>query len=319
MIREQSTFDCTCIGDLHSRLILDGIGAIGKVLNAFETTINIRTGTDELLVITQGKLRSPANVNVTPSDGNPKFNRIIGEGAQARLQVDFDRQQSASLIIGDVAILLNSHGIFRNQFSTLEPEALETFANNSDRILASLVTEAQANRFGCLLRPDITTRGLFKAFLEQLVRDKVVINPHEFADKLTNGLLELCGKGPGFTPAGDDFIAGYLAMFNWLFGTTKLADSVIPGTEFLRLTTWTSFKLMEYSARNLLDDQAQVMINCVACNNIDAYIRTIKLISKRGHTSGLDFATGMTLALFTIVDRQHSTNVLESINRQVTP
>ncbi|MGI0012059.1 MAG: DUF2877 domain-containing protein [Nitrososphaera sp.] len=318
MIREQSTFDCTCIGDLHARLMLDRIGAIGKVLNAFETTINIRTETDELLVITQGKLRSPANVNVSPSDGNPEFNRIIGEGAQARLQVALNRQPSTSLIIGDVTVFLSWQSIFRNQFSTPEPEDIETFANNSDRIFASLVMEAQANRFGCLLKPDITTRGLFKSFLEQLVRNKVVTNHHEFTDKLSNGLLELCGKGPGFTPAGDDFIAGYLAMFNWLFGTMNLANSIIPGNEFLRLTTWTSFKLMEYSARNMLDDQAQVMINCLAHDNVDAYVRAIELISKRGHTSGLDFATGMTLALFTIADRQYNTSVLESILRQIT-
>lgn len=315
MIREQSAFDCTSIGDLHTLLILDRIGAVGKVLNAFETTINIRTDTDELLVITQGKLRSPANVNVTHTNGTPEFNRIIGEGTLARLQVDLDSQSSASLIIGNVAILLNGYDIFRNQFSTLEPEALEIFTNNSERILASLVTEAQANRFGCLLMPDITTRGLLAAFLEQLVRDKLVSYRHEFADKLTYGLLELCGKGPGFTPAGDDFIAGYLAMLNWLFATMKLANSIIPGHEFLSLTTWTSFKLMEYSARNLLDDQAQAMINCVAHNNVDAYIEAIKLMSKRGHTSGLDFATGMTLALFTIADRQCGTSVLENIAR----
>jgi len=314
MMREQSTFDCTCIGDLHNRLILDRIGAIGKVLNVFETTINIRTDADELLVITQGKLRSPANVNVTSSVGTPEFNRIIGEGAQARLQVDHDGRPRASLIIGDVTILLNRYDIFRNQFSTLEPEALEIFANNSDRILASLVTEAQANRFGCLLMPDITTRGLLAAFLGQLISDKLVSNHHEFADKLIHGLLELCGKGPGFTPAGDDFIAGYLAMLNWLFVTMRLANSIIPGYEFLSLTTWTSFKLMEYSARNLLDDQAQAMINCLARNNVDAYVEAIELISKRGHTSGLDFATGMTLALFTIADRQRSTSVLESIS-----
>ena len=165
-----------------------------------------------------------------------------------------------------------------------------------------------------MLMPDITNRGLLTAFLGQLVREKLVSNHHEFADKLMQGLLELCGKGPGFTPAGDDFIAGYLAMLNWLFVTMRLANSIIPGYEFLSLTTWTSFKLMEYSARNLLDDQAQAMINCLARNNVDAYVEAIELISKRGHTSGLDFATGMTLALFTIADRQRSTSVLESIS-----
>jgi hypothetical protein len=55
------------------------------------------------------------------------------------------------------------------------------------------------------------------------------------------------------------------------------------------------------------------MINCIAHSNIDAYIQALGLISKRGHTSGLDFATGMTIALFTAADRVFKTSVLKSI------
>jgi Protein of unknown function (DUF2877) len=311
---DQCNFVCNCIGDLHSWLLHEGSGTVGKTLNAFDTTINIRTAKDELLVVTLGKLRSPANLNVTQGIANIGFKQLVGEGAKARIQNEnIDKQPTATLLVEDATFLLSEHDTFRNHFSRLEPDAIQIFANNSHRIFSALESQAQANRLGCLLNPDMTTRGLFAGFMDQLISDHAILDQQEFNDRILKALKQLCGKGPGFTPAGDDFIAGYLAMSNWLAGTLKLGDPVIPGNDFSVLTTWTSFKLIEYAARNLLDDQAQHMINCVAHNNIDAYIQALGLISKRGHTSGIDFATGMTIALFTAADRVFKTSVLKSI------
>jgi len=318
IMTEQRNFDCTCIGDLHSWLLHEGSGTVGKTLNAFDTTINIRTAKDELLVITLGKLRSPMNLNVNPGNANVNlgFKQIVGEDAKARiLNENVGKRPRAALLVGDAVIMLSEHDKFRNHFSCLEPRAIQTFARNSDRIFSALESQAHANRFGCLLEPDVTTRGLLDAFLVQLIKDKTVLDYHEFKARISKELLELCGKGPGFTPAGDDFIAGYLTMFNWLCGSLKLGQAIIPGSEFSLQTTWTSFKLIEYSARNLLDEQVQEMINSVARNQIDDYVRSIELISKRGHTSGVDFVTGMTFAMYTITDRLHRTRVLENISR----
>ena len=273
---------------MHSWLLHEGSGTVGKTLNAFDTTINIRTDKDELLVITSGKLRSPVNLNVTPGNANVNlgFKQIVGEDAKARiLNENVGKRPRAALLVGDAVIMLSEHDKFRNQFSCLDPNAIQTFARNSDRIFSALESQAQANRFGCLLNPDMTTRGLFAGFMDQLISDKTILDQHEFDNRISKGLQQLCGKGPGFTPAGDDFISGYLAMSNWLSDAMKLGEAVIPGNGFSVLTTWTSFKLIEYGARNLLDDQAQHMINCVAHNNIDAYIQAVGLISKRGHTS----------------------------------
>lgn len=311
---DQRNFACTCIGALHSWLLHEGRGTIGKTLNAFDTTINIRTEKDELLVITLGKLRSPVNLNVTPGNANIGFKQIVGEDAKASIQIDnIGNQPSITLLVGDAIITLSEYDEFCNHFSCLDPHAIQIFANNSYRIFSALESQAQENRFGCLLNPDMTTRGLFADFMDQLISDSAIRDQQEFDNRISNGLQQLCGKGPGFTPAGDDFIAGYLAMSNWLNDEMKLGYAVIPSKDFSVLTTWTSFKLIEYGARNLLDDQAQSMINCVANNNIDGYIQAVGLISKRGHTSGLDFATGMTIAIFTAAERVFKTPVLEGI------
>jgi len=310
----QRNFVCACIGDLHGWLLQERSGTVGKILNAFDTTINIRTKEDELLVITLGKVRSPANLNVTASNTIDGFKGIIREDEKAFIQDENrDKQPSATLLVGDANIAVGDCNRFRNYFSSLDPHAIQTFASNSYGIFSELESLGQANKFGCLLNPDMTTRGLFAGFIDQLISDCTIKDQQEFDSRISKGLKHLCGVGPGFTPAGDDFIAGYLAMRNSLGNAMKLGDAVIPGNDFSILTTWTSFKLIEYSARNLLDDQAQHMINSVAHNNLEAYIESVRLISKRGHTSGLDFATGVTVALFTIADRVFKTSVLPSL------
>lgn len=299
---------------MHSWLLHEGSGTVGKALNAFDTTINIRTHKDELLVVTLGRLRSPINLNVTPGNANMGFKQIVGQDATVWIQNEnTGKQPTAALLVGDAIIILSEHDTYRNHFSPLEPDAIQLFANNSHKIFSALQSLAHANRMGCLLNPDMTTRGLFGGFIDQLISDNGILDQHEYNDNISKGLQQLCGKGPGFTPAGDDFIAGYLAMSNWLADAMKLGQAAIPGNDFSVLTTWTSFKLIEYGARNLLDDQAQDMINCVAQNKIDAYIQAVGLISERGHTSGLDFATGMTIGLFTVADRVFKTSVLKSI------
>jgi hypothetical protein len=307
---------CTCIGDLHGWLLHERSGAVGKVLNAFDTTINIRTEKDELLVITFSKVRSPVNLNVITTDASVGFKQIVREDAKAIIQNEnSSKQPIAALLVGDANIMLGDCYKFVNHLSSLDPHAVQIFANNSYRIFSELESQAQANKFGCLLNPDITTRGLFAGFMDQLISDCAISDQQEFDSRISKGLKRLCGIGPGFTPAGDDFIAGYLAMRNWLCDAMKLGDAVIPGNDFSVMTTWTSFKLIEYGARNLLDDQAQHMINNVAHSNIEPYIQSIRLISKRGHTSGLDFATGMTVALFAVADRVFKTSVLKSLVR----
>lgn len=316
----QCAFTCTCIGELHSRLVHEKSGIIGKVLNAFDTTINIQTNANELLVVSLGKLRSPVNLNLISNNDNLGFREIVGHDAMASIRIEMiDKPYTIALLIGDAVITISEPNNFRNHFSRPSPDAIHAFASNSEKIFSALVSQAQINRFGCLLNPDITTRGLFATFIEQLVQNIPIKDTNEFRDRVSKGLLEMCGRGPGFTPAGDDFIAGYMAMYNWLNDSMKHDEMMMPDKEFSLRTTWTSFKLIEYSARNLLDDQAQEMVNSIAHKDVDAYIQTIALISKRGHTSGIDFATGMTIALFTVADRVFKAGVLENLLQAQAP
>ncbi|HEX9677480.1 DUF2877 domain-containing protein [Nitrososphaera sp.] len=303
--------DCYCIGGVHSALA-QSRGKIGRAINVFDKTINIRTVEDELLVITLGSMRSPANLNL--SEGPLRqagFAYLVRESQDAVAKVDHTGAKPRIVLqVGSIAISIDEPDVFQNSLQEPAAESLHTFAASSDRIFSVLAGGAGKERAGCLLNPDVTTMGLLPMFLDRLASG----NTSNEQDLLAEALMGLCGRGPGFTPAGDDFIAGYLAVSNWLSNSLKLGPHIIPGKEFSRLTTWTSFKLMEYSARGLIDDQAQLMINSVARGSVDDYIICIGLIGKRGHTSGIDFATGATVALYTIADRVCGTRTLDHIS-----
>ncbi|MGH9878575.1 MAG: DUF2877 domain-containing protein [Nitrososphaerales archaeon] len=128
------------------------------------------------------------------------------------------------------------------------------------------------------------------------------IRSPRFADTLTRSLLGFCGRGPGFTPGGDDFISGILAILNWIRLALKLGSPIIPGSEYRKLTTWTSFKLMECNAQGLVDIEVQDLINSIAEGDVLHYGNLIRQIAKRGHTSGIDFVTGATVAVYLAID-----------------
>lgn len=299
---ETLAFGCRCIGSMHAGLARSGPGRIGRAINVFDTTVNIRTDAGELLVVALGSTRAPMNLNVNSGspDGTGFRNAIRANTEAATIAIN----GRAAVAVDRAIISLDGCDTFQNSLRQPSAGSLHAFTGRIDAIYSALHDEAQ-ERVGCLLNPDVTTRGLLPAFLGELARGKA-------ASGISKALAGLCGRGPGFTPAGDDFIAGYLAMSNWL-GSAWHGLPIIPGSDFLRLTTWTSFKLMEYSARGLLDDQAQSMVNSVAAGDVEGYIRCIKQMGKKGHTSGLDFATGASVGLCAAADRLCGTEALDGI------
>jgi hypothetical protein len=297
---EPLVLGCSCIGGLHAGLACAPPGKIGRAINVFDATVNIRTGTGELLVLTLGATRSPMNLNVYASLPNAGFRDAVAANSDVTITAMDDR---AALAVGRALVLLDGCGTFQNLLGNPSAGSLHTFAGKAGEVFSALNDEAR-ERPGCLLRPDITTNGLLTEFLRRLLTGE--------KPGITDALLALCGRGPGFTPAGDDFIAGYLAISNWLSAPGQ-GPAVIPGSKFLRLTTWTSFKLMEYSARGLLDEQAQSMVNSVAAGRVEEFTRCIGKMSKKGHTSGLDFATGATVALYAAADRLLGMETLKGI------
>src|SRR5215212_9094718 len=290
---------CKCIGGIHRNITCSAEGLFGTVMNVFDKAVNIKTNEDKLLVISVATVRSPLTINVgSLMDGsspdfsfNSSFLDFVQNGDQVHVihkprSNNESRQVSNNVHIrvGKCVILVNKPiPFFENDILKLKVHKLEKFIDYRQILFSVLRECAFSQGAGCLLNPDITTEGLLPKFLNSIQEDKGAIDIRSamFTDKLSSCFLELCGRGPGFTPAGDDIVAG---------------------PEYRKLTTWTSFKLMECNARGLVDIEVQDLINSVAKGDVLQYIDSVRLISKRGHTSGIDFATGATVGLYLAMD-----------------
>jgi hypothetical protein len=328
---------CKCIGSIHRNITFFKGGLFGTVVNVFNKAVNIKTKEDKLLVLSLGTIRSPLTINIGPfkddcssCSSSPEyyysFNSFLDfvqngdqvlvidkPGSNNNNNVARQASNDIDIRVGKCTILANKPiPFFENDILKLEVDKLEKFIDYR-QILFSVLREcafSPQQQAGCLLNPDATTEGLLPKFLNSIQgEDHGAIDISSsaiFSDKLSRCLLGLCGRGPGFTPAGDDFIGGFLAIINWLRTSLKIGPRIVPGPEYRKLTTWTSFKLMECNARGLVDIEIQDLINSIARGDVLQYIDSVRRIAKRGHTSGIDFATGATVGLYLAIESLQS-------------
>jgi hypothetical protein len=285
-------FICKTMGSRFRQKSTDG-----TVLNVFDSTVNIRTDEDELFILSLGKVPSPVTANISRADPELRdaFSDFVFAGDRACFTAG---NNNAEISLGRAVVLLDRPDYFENEIQRFHERVLPNFLIHDEYLFYAL-RECADSRLGCLLNPDMTTRGLLPEFLATVYdgTDTIDIASHGTISGLRAALLGLCGRGPGFTPAGDDFISGFVTMLNCLRSSLNLGPAIIPGSEFARLTTWTSFKLIEYNAMGLVDVEIEGLINSAARGDVLSYADKIRSLSKRGHTSGLDYSTGATFAL----------------------
>jgi hypothetical protein len=311
---------CICIGSIHRNITCSKEGLIGTVVNVFNKAVNIKTNEDKLLILSLGTVRSPLTINVGPlmdrSSPDFSFDSFLEFVQNSDEVLVIHKPRSNNNLAGQVSndidirvgkciILVNKPiHFFENDILKLKVDKLEKFIDYRQIVFSVLRECAFSQRAGCLLNPDTTTQGLLPKFLNSIQEDHgdIDISSGMFTDKLSRCFLGLCGRGPGFTPAGDDFVGGFLAIINWIRISLKIGSPIVPGPEYRKLTTWTSFKLMECTAHGLVDIEVQDLINSIAKGDVLQYIDSVRLIAKKGHTSGIDFATGATVGLYLAID-----------------
>lgn len=304
-------FRCKCIGSVHEKIDLSE-GSFGTVLNVFDRAINVKTNDDRLLVVSLGQVASPMTINVVPLSGSAErhdpFSNLVQNGDDVFVvpkvrPKDTEVAGRAQIMLGGRCAILVSRPVrtFENLLPKPDLANLLKFFDRREHLISVLVEFAR-DRAGALLNPDTTTEGLLSRFTNLIHDPTMDVRTPEFEGRLSRSLLEFCGRGPGFTPAGDDFIAGVLTMLNWIRPGLNLGSPIIPGSEFRKLTSWTSFRLMECNSQGLVDNEVQELINATAQGDILHYADSIRRIASRGHTSGIDFVTGATNAIYLVVD-----------------
>ena len=300
-------FECECIGVLH-KSILESTAEkklVGKIISSFPSSLNIKTSKNELLVVSLNKIQSPITINLKAQIGNSNFAGLVDYGNDV-----ISLRNVVS--IGERMILnMEKSIVFKNCFVRPTYAGLSEFSDAAEEILNSL---SESRRSGCLLEPEITNKGLLDQFIaetsENNVRNKDNIR---FVQRLSHSLLKMCGRGPGFTPSGDDFICGFSSLFNWLSQGQGCPPISLPMKEVCDLTSWISFKFIEYYQKLIVDEQIQCLINSIGEGHTDRFMKLVSTLSYRGHTSGIDICTGITTALFTFVDRFHGTELLPKV------
>jgi hypothetical protein len=304
-------FDCRWIGYQCSLQIClsPTNGYLGKVISVFDSTMNIKLINNELLVVTLGKIRSPISMNLIPAyNTTGGFKGLVSYGSKLR------KQDNETLLIGmPLLIDLRKSRIYNNNFEKSCYKYLKRFVKVSNRIFDTLLKTA---RRGCLLDPDFTTSGLLSKSLVQIQRYIQTKDNKKFVEQISNTLLELCGKGPGYTPSGDDFISGYCVVFNKLTDFSDATNITLNRKKIVNTTTWMSSKFIEYHEKYIVDEQIQEMINSIFTGDPEEYMSLLCQISHRGHTSGADIGIGMTAALYTIIDRKFHTELLGMFPRK---
>jgi hypothetical protein len=300
-------FECEYVGVLHKYILNSSAkkNPLGKVISSFPSSLNIKTSRNELLVISLNKTQSPITINLTPQCSNTDFAGLVEYGYDVN-------KFRARVSIGEKMILYTAKSkVFKNCFVRPTYAGLNEFSDAAEKILCSL---GESRRSGCLLEPEITNQGLLDQFLADISEYGIGNEDNNvFVRKLSHSLIKMCGRGPGFTPSGDDFICGFSALFNWLSQSRKRPPVSLPIKRVCNLTTWISFKFIEYYQNLIVDEQIQGLINSIGERRPDRFMSLLTTLSRRGHTSGIDIGTGLIIALFTYSDRFVGTELLPKV------
>jgi hypothetical protein len=127
-----------------------------------------------------------------------------------------------------------------------------------------------------------------------------VLQPAPAEPGMTAAVVDLLGRGPGLTPAGDDLLAGLLVG---LAGRPDLRDPLAAAVLAAapRRTTWLSAELLTHAAHGRAARAVVAVADAMAGYGDDSALpRALPELLAVGHTSGSALARGLLLAADTV-------------------
>lgn len=122
--------------------------------------------------------------------------------------------------------------------------------------------------------------------------------------------LPLVGRGGGFTPAGDDFIGGLVATFNFIARCRDAKEIRIPRTFLRGRTVPESANVLFHSARGYVDEGMERLI-LRSLDGGPGFSGELMEVAHRGHTSGMDMSLGVLLCEAAVGDADSGEAVLK--------
>ena len=269
--------DAKSVGELVQSIAAKG--ARGRVRRVFRTSAYLETR-GGLILILRGTLRSPMTVNVV---SGPHFIEELKINDRFELN-------SKELRLGGNRIRIDGAESFRS--SLLKTKKVKPISGvEIVKAASSLKLLYSASEVSL----DLVTGQAFNEFCDVVLRPLAAGRPEQ-AYRLPN-YASLLGSGTGFTPAGDDFVAGFTAAFNFSARGIGKNPILLPLAELRRRTVLESAFLLDYAQRGYVDENLQRLILAGFDNEPLQFRAEISELASRGHTSGLDMSLGVLVLL----------------------
>ncbi len=269
-----------CAGELAFRIVAGR--KRGRVTRVFQKSAYLRSGNDFALLL-WGGLKSPMTVNI---EGEAAGHRPLRAGQECI----FDQE---GIQVGETSIELHGAEVYR---SSLTERRGVSFATSRDLVkgVSMLKSLYNVSAAGSSLPTDKAFRTFVSRVLEPLSagESRMTHRPESY--------LPLVGRGEGFTPAGDDFVGGFLASYNCIARWRRSAQIFIPRAMLFSRTIPESAAIIGYSSRGHVDEAMENLI--LKTLGGKRFFDELLVVARRGHTSGIDMSLGVLLCEAAVSD-----------------
>jgi hypothetical protein len=278
-------------GELALRVLARG--GVAKVTRVFPGAVYARSR-DDFVLLLWGSLKSPMTINLLGGRGaSTPF------GAEDSLVLDKEGLKSsvAEISVSRAVVHRGSLGVKRAL--RLPP----------GRVLAKGVSMLRSMYDVSVSGPLLADDASFRLFLKE------VLIP--YSKKRKSGLFRfgsydrLIGRGTGFTPAGDDFVSGLSATFNFVARSRGSERINLPKRLLLQRTVPESGAMVAYSALGYVDEGMERLI-LASLGMAEEFHDELLSVASRGHTSGVDMALGVLLCEAALADRERRDGTMET-------
>ena len=272
------------IGDLAVKILAEG--SEGKVTRVFQRSAYVRSG-DDFVLLLWGGLRSPMTINI---EQDPGKDRAFAVGERCALSRKGIRSGPKFIDVKGAAV--HRSALLRGRRVSLPP------ASELAKGVAMLRSLYGVSKSSPLLPSDSALVTFAKRTLSPLSSGSfdAVYDPDSY--------LPLIGRGGGFTPAGDDFVGGFVAAFNYLARCRRSKMISLPKDMLFSRTIPESAAILSYALRGYVDEGLEILVIRTLAGD-KGFSDELLGVARRGHTSGIDMSLGVILGETAMSDAEN--------------
>jgi hypothetical protein len=249
----------------------------GRLSRVFRNSAYIESESG-LVLLLRGGPRSPFTINVDP----------IEDFAQVMKVDDRCSIQRGRVEVGELTIRVDEARIYGGALgkgSAIDPVSSRDLLKGT----AMIRMLYDVSPPGLDLIADKSFQGFVRSVLVPLSdgQESGVYSPENY--------LPLVGLGAGFTPAGDDFIGGFIVAYNHLARSTGAKTAQLPLGELVARTVPESACLLDYAQRGYVDEGIERLVLSALGGRSRGFFDELLTLARRGHTSGVDVSLGVLL------------------------